>query len=130
MTGRPHAGTAGTPAEFVSRRTLVIRRFVRNRLAVVALVTLVVLFAGCYLVPPLLPYSHTDLDYGALQSPPSPQHWFGTNGIGQDLLAQVLRGMQKSLLIGLCVAVISTLVAATIGSIAGYFGGWRDRALM
>lgn len=130
MTGRPHAGTAGTPAEFVSRRTLVIRRFVRNRLAVVALVTLVVLFAGCYLAPPLLPYSHTDLDYGALQSPPSPQHWFGTNGIGQDLLAQVLRGMQKSLLIGLCVAVISTLVAATVGSIAGYFGGWRDRALM
>ena len=38
--------------------------------------------------------------------------------------------MQKSLLIGLCVAVISTLVAATVGSIAGYFGGWRDRALM
>lgn len=116
--------------EFVSRRTLVARRFVRNRMSVAALAVLVVMFAGCYLLPPLLPYSHTDLDYSALQSPPSPQHWFGTNGIGQDVLAQVLRGMQKSLLIGLCVAVISTLVAATVGSIAGYFGGWRDRALM
>lgn len=116
--------------EFVSRRTLVFRRFVRNRMAVAALAVLVAMFAGCYLLPPLLPYSHTDLDYSALQSPPSPQHWFGTNGIGQDVLAQVLRGMQKSLLIGLCVAVISTLVAATVGSIAGYFGGWRDRALM
>jgi peptide/nickel transport system permease protein len=41
-----------------------------------------------------------------------------------------LRGMQKSMLIGLCVAIISTGIAATVGSIAGYFGGWRDRALM
>ncbi len=131
MTGKSKAAeTSGAPTEFTSRRTLVYRRFIRNRLAVAALVVLVVLFAGCYLLPPLLPYSHTDLDYTALQSPPSPEHWFGTNGIGQDVLAQVLRGMQKSLLIGLCVAIISTIVAATVGSIAGYFGGWRDRVLM
>ena len=115
---------------FVSRRTLVARRFVRNRLAVGALVVLAVMFIDCYALPPLLPYSHTDLDFSALQSPPTARHWFGTNAIGQDLLAQVLRGMQKSLLIGLCVAVISTLIAATVGSIAGYFGGWRDRVLM
>lgn len=115
---------------FVSRRTLVFRRFLRNRLAVASLVILVLLFIGCYAVPPLLPYSHTDLDFYSLQSPPSPQHWFGTNAIGQDLLAQVLRGMQKSMLIGLCVAVISTLIAATVGAIAGFFGGWRDRTLM
>ena len=115
---------------FVSRRTLVFRRFLRNRLAVASLAILVLLFIGCYAVPPLLPYSHTDLDFTALQSPPSPEHWFGTNAIGQDLLAQVLRGMQKSMLIGLCVAVISTLIAATVGAIAGFFGGWRDRTLM
>ncbi len=121
---------ASEAGEFVSRRTLVFRRFLRNRLAVVSLAILVLLFIGCYAVPPLLPYSHTDLDFSALQSPPSPEHWFGTNAIGQDLLAQVLRGMQKSMLIGLCVAVISTLIAATVGAIAGFFGGWRDRTLM
>ena len=115
---------------FVSRRTLVARRFARNRLAVAALVTLVALFVGCYALPPLLPYSYSELDFTALQTPPSPQHWFGTNALGQDVLAQVLRGMQKSMLIGVCVAVISTLIAATVGAIAGYFGGWRDRALM
>ena len=49
---------------------------------------------------------------------------------GQDLLARTLRGMQKSMLIGFCVALISTSIAATVGSVAGYFGGWRDRALM
>ena len=38
--------------------------------------------------------------------------------------------MQKSMLIGVCVAFISTVIAATVGTIAGYFGGWRDRTLM
>ena len=118
------------PAGFVSRRTLVARRFLRNRLAVTSLVVLVLLFIGCYALPPLLPYSYSELDFYALQTPPSPAHWFGTNALGQDVLAQVLRGTQKSMLIGVTVAVISTLIAATVGSIAGYFGGWRDRALM
>lgn len=115
---------------FTSRRTLVLRRFARNRPAMAALVILVLLFIGCYALPPLLPWSYTELDFYALQAPPSTEHWFGTNALGQDLLAQILRGMQKSMLIGVCVAVISTAIAATVGSVAGYFGGWRDRALM
>lgn len=116
--------------EFTSRRTLVLRRFLRNRSAVVALALLVLLFVGCYALPPLLPYSYRDLDFGALLQPPNTRHWLGTNAIGQDMLAQTLRGMQKSMLIGLCVAVISTGIAATVGSIAGYFKDWRDGALM
>lgn len=115
---------------FTSRRQLVVRRFLRNRPAVVSLAILVILFVGCYALPPLLPWAYTDLDFYSLQQPPSPQHWFGTNALGQDLLALTLRGMQKSLLIGVCVALISTVIAATVGSIAGYFGGWRDRSLM
>ncbi|MCV7347593.1 ABC transporter permease [Mycolicibacterium rhodesiae] len=118
------------PEEFASRRTLVLRRFARNRAAMASLVILIVLFIGCYALPPLLPWSYTDLDFYALQEPPSADHWFGTNALGQDLFAQILRGMQKSMLIGVCVAVISTGIAATVGSIAGYFGGWRDRTLM
>jgi len=122
---RPEARQA-----FASRRTLVLRRFARNRPAMAALVILVLLFVGCYALPPLLPWSYTELDFYALQDPPSTEHWFGTNALGQDLLAQILRGMQKSMLIGVCVAVISTTIAATVGSVAGYFGGWRDRRLM
>lgn len=120
----------GIEYQFVSRRTLVLRRFLRNRPAVISLVVLALLFISCWALPPLLPYSHTDLDYYALQQPPTTTHWFGTNSIGQDLLAQTLRGMQKSLLIGVAVAFISTLIAATVGAVAGYFGGWRDRTLM
>jgi peptide/nickel transport system permease protein len=115
---------------FASRRTLVLRRFLRNKPAVISLVVLAVMFVGCYTLPSVLPYSYSDLDYFALRQPPTVNHWFGTNALGQDLLAQTLRGMQKSMLIGVCVAFISTVIAATVGTIAGYFGGWRDRSLM
>jgi peptide/nickel transport system permease protein len=115
---------------FASRRTLVFRRFLRNRPGVVSLALLVLMLIGCYALPPLLPYNYSDLDYLALQQPPSVDHWFGTNALGQDLLAQTLRGMQKSMLIGVCVAFISSVIASTVGTIAGYFGGWRDRTLM
>ncbi|MCP9271070.1 ABC transporter permease [Mycolicibacterium arenosum] len=118
------------PNVFASRRTLVRRRFLGNTPAVVALAVLAIMFIGCYALPPLLPYDYSDLDYTALQEPPSLQHWFGTNALGQDLFAQTLRGMQKSMLIGVCVAFASTLIAATVGAVAGYFGGLRDRALM
>lgn len=119
-----------TAPVFASRNALVWRRFVRNRPALIALVLLVAMTVGCYALPPLLPWSYTDLDYYALQQPPSTSHWFGTNALGQDLFAMTLRGMQKSVLIGICVALISTAIAATVGAIAGYFGGWRDTILM
>ncbi|MEZ0366263.1 ABC transporter permease [Mycobacterium sp. pUA109] len=122
--------TAADTAQFTSRRTLVLRRFVRSRSAVGSLLLLALLFIACYALPPLLPYSYTDLDYNALLQPPGAAHWLGTNALGQDLLAQMLRGMQKSMLIGVCVAFISTLIAATVGAVSGYFGGWRDRVLM
>ena len=105
MTARTDLAQTGA-AEFASRRTLVLRRFLRRRSAVAALlVLLVLLFVGCYALPSLLPYSYSDLDFDALLQPPNTRHWLGTNALGQDLLAQTLRGMQKSMLIGVCVAV-------------------------
>ena len=115
---------------FTSARALMLRRFLRNRSAVAALTVLILLFVGCYTLPALLPYRYDDLDFNALLVPPTAGHWLGTNALGQDLLAQILRGMQKSMLIGVCVAVISTGIAATVGTISGYFGGWRDKVLM
>ena len=72
----------------------------------------------------------TSQDYTAFLQPPSADHWFGTTQIGGDVFAQTMRGLQKSLLIGLLVAVISTGLAAVVGAVAGYFGGWIDRVLM
>ena len=130
MTESTSARSGLHTEEFATRRTLVFRRFLRNKPAVASVAVLVVMFVACYALPPLLPYNYTDLDYHSMQQPPNLQHWFGTNALGQDIFAQTLRGMQKSMLIGVCVAFISTAIAATVGSVAGYFGGWRDAALM
>jgi peptide/nickel transport system permease protein len=88
------------------------------------------LFLFAFLGPYLGEWSHTDVDLGAFGEPPSADHWFGTTRSGKDVYALTMRGTQKSLIIGLAVALLSTGVAALAGTAAGYFGGWADRALM
>ncbi|PXX63058.1 peptide/nickel transport system permease protein [Nocardia tenerifensis] len=123
VQGAPEPAAAG-------RSKLVLRRFLRNTPAVVGAVILILLFVASFALPPLLKYDYQQLDYTALLKPPSGKHPFGTTQIGQDVLAQTLRGMQKSLVIGLCVALFSTTIAATAGATAGLLGGWTDRAVM
>ncbi|MGK8488016.1 ABC transporter permease [Nocardia asiatica] len=123
VQGAPEVAATG-------RRKLVLRRFLRNKPAVAGGLVLIALFVASFALPPLLPYDYQQLDYTALLQPPSLEHPFGTTQIGQDVLAQTLRGLQKSLVIGLCVALLSTTIAATAGSLAGLLGGWTDRAIM
>ncbi|WP_431955275.1 ABC transporter permease [Nocardia lijiangensis] len=123
VQGAPEVAAAG-------RRKLVLRRFLRNKPAVAGAAVLVLLFVASFALPPFLPWDYQQMDYTALLKPPSAEHPFGTTQIGQDVLAQTLRGLQKSLIIGLCVALISTTIAATTGALAGLLGGWTDRAIM
>ena len=62
--------------------------------------------------------------------PPGSGHWFGTNDAGNDLYAQVVHGLQRSLIIALAVAVGTTMIAAIAGSLAAFFGGWVEKATM
>jgi peptide/nickel transport system permease protein len=109
---------------------IVARRFVGHRQAVFGLTVLVGLFLLAFLGPHLSQHSYTDRDFGAFLQGPSTEHWFGTTQTGGDVYALTLRGMQKSLIIGLLVALFSTAIAALVGSFAGYFGGWVERVLM
>jgi peptide/nickel transport system permease protein len=61
---------------------------------------------------------------------PSLDHWFGTDELGRDTFASVLHGAQKSVQIGLLVAVVSTFIGVLVGSLAGYYRGWVDALLM
>jgi peptide/nickel transport system permease protein len=135
------AGTIGqtapaiTPDVVVSgRRQLVLRRLRRNKAAMGAIIVLLLLFLSAFVMPSLYKsitgWSYSEQDFTAFLQPPSANHWFGTTQIGGDVFAQTMRGLQKSLLIGLLVAVLSTSLAAIVGAVAGYFGGWVDRALM
>jgi peptide/nickel transport system permease protein len=113
-----------------SRWGILFRRFRQRRLAMGGLVVIVLLFVLAFVGPYFTQWSYTDHDFNAFLQGPSTQHWFGTTQTGGDVYALTLRGMQKSLIIGLLVALFSTGMAAFVGSFAGYFGGWVDRALM
>lgn len=118
------------PERTVSRGGLVARRFLGRRLAVAGLVVLGLLFLLAFVGPHLTPWDYTDKDYDAFLQGPSADHWFGTTQTGGDVFALTMRGMQKSLVIGVLVALIATALAALVGAFAGYFGGWTDRVLM
>ena len=59
--------------------------------------------------------------------PPAPQHLFGTDELGRDILARTLYGARISLLVGFSVVLGAGLAGLAVGSVAGYFGGWFDR---
>ena len=62
--------------------------------------------------------------------PPSSVHIFGTDVIGRDIFARTIYGGQISMLIGICAALMEVILGAVIGSLAAYYGGWVDNALM
>lgn len=114
----------------VSRGRLVMRRFFRRRLAAVGLGVVALLFFFAFVGIGFTKWTYNVPDLTSPLQPPSGSHWFGTGTIGEDLYAQTMRGMQKSLLIGLIGAILSTAVAAVLGAIAGYFGNLADRTVI
>ncbi|MGQ5651797.1 ABC transporter permease [Streptomyces sp. EKR5.2] len=102
---------------------LYLRRFARNRGALVgvALFVLLVLFSvfgGLF-----TRFAYTDADFAALTQPPSAAHYFGTNQGGNDVYAEAVHGLQRSLVIAVSVSVLTIVLAAVIGAGAAYFGG-------
>jgi peptide/nickel transport system permease protein len=114
-----------------SRAKVVLRRFLRHRVGVVGLGLLVLLVLLAYIGPIFDHWKWNQIDLNAPYAlAPSSAHWFGTDSVGHDIFATTLRGAQKSILLGLMVALGATTAAALVGSFAGYFGGWIDRVLM
>ena len=109
---------------------LYLRRFLRNRLAVVGAVIFVLLVLFGALGGRLASYSYTDTDFTALTQPPSDVHWFGTNQGGNDIYACAVHGLQRSLTIAVSVSALTIVLAAVIGSGAAYFGGRVERVTL
>ena len=112
------------------RRRLYLRRLLRNRGAVVGLGILALLILFALFGPLFTPYSHTDVDFANLTSPPAPGHPFGTNAAGNDTYAQAVHGLQRSLVIALAVSLLTTAVAAVVGAAAAYLGGITEKAVL
>lgn len=98
-----------------------------RKLACLVLLSVVIL---CLAASWLAPGGYAKQYREAASSPPSHQHWLGTDEIGRDRFARVLYGTRISLLLAPAAAFLSTLMAALIGGLAGYLGGMWGRAAM
>ena len=76
------------------------------------------------------PYPPMDMYVVPLDLPPGWPHIFGTTSRGQDMFWLLSDAIRNTLLFGLCVAVMSRIMALIVGLVSGYLGGWVDRLLM
>ncbi len=113
------------PLRFVGRalRTLWSNGKARTGLIILSLIILAAVFA-----PLIAPHSPTATSFSPYQGPDS-VNWLGTTGNGQDVFSQLIYGARISLLVGLGAGALATLVAVTIGLIAGYRPGLIDEVL-
>src|SRR5690606_27306693 len=107
----------------LSKWTLYTRRFMRNKPAVAGVVIFVLMVLYSIIVPLLTPYTIDDQDFLNLSTPPSAEHWFGTNAAGNDNWLQTAVGLQRSLMIAVTVSVGVTVLSAVVGTTAAYFRG-------
>ena len=118
------------PAKPVSPAGEAWRRFRRHRMAVVSLGVLALLVAAVVLGPWLWRLPIDAIDFSATTQGPSLAHPFGTDDLGQDLLARMLYGGRISLAVGIAAMAMAVLVGVTIGALAGISKGPVDAALM
>jgi peptide/nickel transport system permease protein len=107
-----------------------MKLFLRNKLAIVGMASLVLLVIFCFLGPLIY---HTEQVHTALSDarlPPGEGHPLGTDDRGYDLLGRLMLGGQTSLVIGLAAGVLATVIGTLWGAIAGYAGGWLDAVMM
>ena len=112
-----------------SQWKMIRRRFLSHKLAVASLLVLVLVILLSLWGGRFWRYGYAEIT-PEFSSGPSWDHPFGTDGIGHDTLAQVLRGAQRSVTIALLVALLSTTFGTLVGSIAGYYRGAVDNVLM
>ncbi|MEU7531127.1 ABC transporter permease [Saccharothrix sp. NPDC042600] len=129
----PAAPTSGEASQFDSTAAkkqwqVILRRFARHKAALFGLILFVVLVLFAFLGGAIWKYSYTDLSFRRYL-PPSADHPFGTDRLGGDMVALIIRGTQFSLQIAIFVAVLSTIIGVVLGALAGYMRGWVDAVI-
>jgi peptide/nickel transport system permease protein len=119
-----------------SQGRIIVRRFLRNKLAVISLIVyvVVILFSisaiGLGPIPGWWHYSYTQLNTIVHGGDPTADHPFGQDRIGKDYFALTMRGIQNSVLVMIVIGVFATIIGVVVGSVAGYFRGRVDAILM
>ncbi len=80
-------------------------------------------------IEPLIPFGYRtvnrDLKVPA-PAPPSAENWLGTDDQGRDVFARLIYGFRISVLFGLVLTLLSSVIGVAAGAVQGYFGGWTD----
>ena len=126
----PALAGAPAPAPRRSGPQEVWHRFSRHRLAVVSVVVLALLVLGVLVGPLLWPTAIDDIDFSAMLQGPSAAHPFGTDDLGQDILARMISGGRISLAVGLAAMLVAIVIGLTVGSLAGMSRGALGPVLM
>ena len=108
-----------------------MRRMAReNKTAVISFFLIILMILAAMLAPFLTPYEENEMDLLHRLSAPSAEHLLGTDEGGRDVLTRLLFGARVSLLIGVVPALLSLILGAVLGVIAGYRGRMADAVIM
>lgn len=113
------------------------RRLLRNKLAVIALIWILVVIVATLTADLWVPQKFGDptkIDTATALAQrlkaPSAEHWFGTDDLGRDIFGRVIYGARVSLSVGIFATLISLVIGVFLGAIAGYYGKFVDAIIM
>ena len=105
-------------------------RFSRNRLAMGAAIVVLLFILMAIFADVLAPTAYDYSNLAKSRRFPSAENLLGTDSVGRDQLSRLIYGARVSLTIGLAVQIIAVIVGVTLGSAAGFIGGWADTIIM
>lgn len=110
----------------------VLKRLFKNKAAVIGMILLAMLILMAVFADVIVSYEDVAIKRNMAErlQPPSSAHWFGTDSLGRDLFARVVHGSRVSLSVGFIAVTASLLMGGTLGTLAGYYGGWVDTVIM
>lgn len=108
----------------------ILRRFIKNKLAVVGSILLVLFILTAIFAPLLTTYQRDSIDLLNIESAPSLSHILGTDELGRDVFTRLLYGGRVSLGVALSATVLQLLIGVTLGCTSGFYGKWIDNVIM
>ncbi len=107
-----------------------IKLLKKSPLAMVGTVLVILFLFVALFAPMLAPYDPIKQDLNNILQPPSKEHLFGTDTLGRDILSRIIYGARISLIVGVLVVTISSIIGIVAGLISGFFGGYIDLIIM
>jgi peptide/nickel transport system permease protein len=106
------------------------KRFFRDRVAIAGFAVVLAFFALSVMSPLIAPYDPGTIDVDNILSPPSAEHFLGTDDLGRDVFSRMVYGAGISLKVGFVAVGIAVFIGIILGAISGYYGGLVDVIVM